>query len=320
MHGTSGVYRVRFFLIALLTTLLISGHAGAQVQTVEDRSTIDEGLTSDLPNYVVGVPGGNGDERHLEFFVSIKYPLIARRDVDTDDDDGFELFETDGLYFTYSGLYDFYLGEDDPYDSSPVISRGQNPGLFLLATAFSNSKYKVRLGVYHESNGQTDDENDADEFFEDLEEFGITYATSGVSRSWNYGSALVKRVSKLPFRKNYLKMQLEARLYTGNREDEIWWEPGNDATIGQYDGLRGVLEYGPSRRLLLRADLKTGIRGDYVMNKVSYKATASWRIWPQQNLVLTGFYFNGYGREPSTYNLRNKYVGIGFEFRSARQD
>jgi outer membrane phospholipase A len=27
------------------------------------------------------------------------------------------------------------------------------------------------------------------------------------------------------------------------------------------------------------------------------------------------FYFNGYGKEPSTYNERTEYIGIGLEFR-----
>ncbi len=30
---------------------------------------------------------------------------------------------------------------------------------------------------------------------------------------------------------------------------------------------------------------------------------------------LTVFYFNGYGKEPSSYHLRSEYVGIGLEVR-----
>lgn len=35
----------------------------------------------------------------------------------------------------------------------------------------------------------------------------------------------------------------------------------------------------------------------------------------KRNLRLSAFYFNGYGKEPSTYHLRTKYFGLGLEFR-----
>jgi len=94
-------------------------------------------LTTDDPNYIVyasPIDHNLGDEKHTEFYLSLKYPLV---------DDWFSDLQKnfsssggqpgrflnsitpDRLLLQYNGLYDFYAIESDRYDSAPINSRRQ---------------------------------------------------------------------------------------------------------------------------------------------------------------------------------------------------
>jgi len=111
------------------------------------------------PSYFgfVGRDENHIDGSHLEFNVSVKYPLWGST-VNLGSQ-GKEDKRSQGVYFSYTGKYDFYFGSRY---SAPVISRKQNPGAFYKYEYDSRkSGFKnVTFGYFHESNGQEIDSED----------------------------------------------------------------------------------------------------------------------------------------------------------------
>jgi hypothetical protein len=153
-------------------------------------------------------------------------------------------------------------------------------------------------------------------------EKGDDYALSNLSRGWDFLQLRFERSSHLglnDYHPDWMRYHFELRSYFCNhqgifldREDEIWWESGNKATIAEYDGLRFMVEkvFSPfHENFLLRTEFKTGIRN---LSNFSGKLTLAYKL---NNTRLTAFYFNGYGKEPSTYHLRTQYAGLGLELR-----
>jgi len=70
------------------------------------------------PNYFVyafPLSGGDlRDDRHLEYHISIKYPLLGSHD-------------TQRLLFIYNGLYDFYILDGTRYRSAPSFPAAKTP-------------------------------------------------------------------------------------------------------------------------------------------------------------------------------------------------
>lgn len=296
-------------------------------------------ITADDPNYVVyasPVDDRIGDERHYEFYVSLKYPLIDDWFGNRQDD--FRRWDNaygrllngitpDRLLVHYNGLYDFYAAESDRYDSAPIVSRRQNPGV-SLEYDFAQGRDRLRVGWFHESNGQTLGEDDLAGFEQLQRDGGDDFALSRVSRGWDY--ALLRWSSDAlryedPLLQPWLNYQVEMRYYcdcqgfgfVGSREDDIWWEESNRVRITDFDGFRGMVEGSlwrspaTSLRIDARLELRTGLEhstGQYWTGRFSLGAE-----W--ENLRATLFYFDGYGRDPSTYHLRTRYAGFGVELR-----
>ena len=309
-------------------------------------------LTTNDPNYIAAIaaPVSNdlNDDNHIEFYLSLKYPLIEPLFTKLKYADA-KLTGTvvrpwmpDRLYFVYNGLYDFYFYESSRYDSSPVLSRLQNPGL-TFEYDLSTSEDKVRLGWFHESNGQTLEKESTDNGDENIngsgifqrrvDEHGEDYALASVSRGWDYASLRYGAsengdvwsknggVTPVIHEKSWYQYHIEYRWFcdcqaiVGDKEDDIWWEPGNRDEISDYDGLRFMAERGfkvGSLGLLGRIEYKSGLYSWDAMSNISWKATL---ITQWDNFSLMGFYFNGYGKEPSTYQLETQYVGLGIELR-----
>ena len=284
-------------------------------------------LSTNLPNYMVwAIPQDNdlNDESHAEFFLSLKYPFYFKKQDDNKPkkvDKSFHDYLPDRGYVIYNGLYDFYV-TDGLYDSSPVISRLQNLGM-AAEWDFNQGKDKLRIGWIHESNGQVLDPDDLAQFEHKRLDKGDDFALSSVSRGWDFLQFRFERSSHLElddYRQGWWRYHFELRgyfcdcqgLWFFDREDEIWWELGNKATIAEYDGMRFMAEkvFNPfQKQFLVRTEFKTGIRD---FSNFSGKLTLGYKL---NNTRLTAFYFNGYGKEPSTYHLRAKYVGVGVEFR-----
>jgi outer membrane phospholipase A len=248
------------------------------------------------PNYFIFAKD-NHDESHLEFNLSVKVEWGPSH-------------WKQRMISVYNGTYDFYLAARD---SSPVISRRQNVAPFVYQnTMLVDSEgvgHEFRLGWYHESNGQTIDNvtdyNNAGEF-----------ARDEVSRGWDYFGAdhILKTQS--------WKHHLDLRFYCDcqgfgaeEREDEIFWRSINEQPhINDFDGIRWTLEdlnyLGEFANL--RLELKAGNRDFSALGNISAKFVLS-NVWKSPFSII---YFNGYGREVSSYHERNSYVGIGIEVKS----
>ena len=305
-------------------------------------------LSSNDPNffgYAYPVDDDIGDEAHLEFYISQKYALVDqwfdRYRYTVDENAGerrirpYRWWVPDRLFFVYNGLFDFYAINSDRYSSSPIISRRQNPGL-ALEWDFADPRHKFRLGYFHESNGQglgpeVPESPEADELAQAREEFetqralyGDDYALAQVSRGWDYWSLRYQKSLRgylADFDPDWYQLQAELRIYSeeqlfgGNREEAIWWEPGNSARIEDFDGLRLTAEraFGNgSFPLLARLQYNGGVSDVDALSNASWKLSLGIKAL---NTRFTAFYFNGYGREPSTYHLRTEYLGVGLEFR-----
>ena len=296
-------------------------------------------LQSDDPNYFVytnPIDDDIDDEHHAEFYLSIKYPLAERKFGDWQDafksmDSGTGRFLNaavpDRLLLHYNGLYDFYAINSDRYDSAPVISRRQNPGI-SVEYDFAHGRDTLRLGWFHESNGQQMEADEIDRLQQLWTNYGEDHALAEVSRGWDYAMLRWQSTSELfvdTLEDSWLKYNVEMRYFCDcqgfgfqdGREDDIWWEPGNNVQITDFDGLRGMVEGSlwKSKRgraaVDARLELKTGLyhsTGQYLSGKFSLGARFN-------NLRTTLFYFDGYGKDLSTYHLRTKYVGFGLELR-----
>ena len=80
--------------------------------------------------------------------------------------------------------------------------------------------------------------------------------------------------------------------------------------------LGGKLGQKAGQDVFTRLELKTGTRDTEALENIGGKLTFGWNIANEKtNIRLTGFYFNGYGKELSTYHLRTEYFGVGLEMR-----
>lgn len=296
-------------------------------------------LSADEPNYFVyatPIDDDIDDDRHLEFFLSLKYPLVDQWFKDLQDDfkrkgtdigDFQNAVTPDRMLLHYSGLYDFYAVDTDRYDSAPVISRRQNPGV-SFEYDYSEGRKTLRVGWFHESNGQQMESDELERFLQNREEEGEDYALATVSRGWDY--AMIRWASNSllyedPLDREWFNYAIETRFYcdcqgfgfVDGREDAIWWEEDTSTEITDFDGLRVMAERSflvdavSDISLDARLDLQTGLEssfGQYLSGRLTLGAKFD-------NLRLTAFYFNGYGRDLSTYHLRTEYAGFGLELR-----
>lgn len=297
-----------FALLGLLTSVLISNYANAVANT--QTFECEDDLCYYDANYFALVAAPNSDsvladDNHAEFYLSLKYRLWHE------------------YFFIYNGLYDFYfspLDEDGRYDSSPIVSRLQNPGLIFWDKTVGED-HNFSGSFFHESNGQTLSAEDDD--VEDSEAIALAefnrlrttknkeFALAKLSRNWNYFN--LRYQYRRPARTfNYF--QINARIYIPQgREDELFWtQKDRNNEITDFDGLRFLAEFTPREKWTVRTSLKTGFLSKEIFRNVGGKVTVSKDIG---DAWLSLFHFNGYGREPSTYHLRTYYTGLALEFR-----
>lgn len=253
------------------------------------------------------------DDDHLEFKISIKYPLLESSFGTVGDFFGGE----NQIYFSYTGKYDFFLFSDDPArDSAPVISRVQNPGLFITNKRpdFNGEGLEmVSVGWFHESNGQQIGDNTTF--------MNTANAADFVSRGWDYLGVDFRFRSKSPwFFDGDVVYDLRTRLFCDcqgfgfidDREDDITIFGGTQtARIEDFDGLRFTINNYANRWLHYGLQLRTGTADTDALENLSYMFQISWRIG---NVPVRLFYFNGYGKDISTYHIKDEYAGFGFEF------
>lgn len=342
-----------------LICLLLSGFATQAAFGIEFREALYE------PNYFGGAfstqKGPLEDDPHAEFYLALRYSFNEPEGKKAHDEMhkhpgdiehkhphrhghnyGHEHDHEDPpggplrYSFIYKGLYDFYFGSRD---SSPVISRRQNPGFTVdwnPTPGKAGIERNLSIGWFHESNGQTlDSEGLNDQGIDDgVEEFerrvardNLEVALTEVSRGWDYLSLKYqsKPVVSTPLVRedkwlNWALFETELRLYcdcqgfgVDNREDELWWKIDDDrSTIADFDGLRFRYELSHGDNWLYRANLKTGISWDKMFRNIGGEVSVMRKL---KRSWVTFYYFNGYGKDLGTYHRRTTYYGIRFEFR-----
>lgn len=264
-------------------------------------------LSGNEPSYFVISHDSGSGENHAEFYLSIKYPLLTTS-IETWFGEGSK------LYFNYNGKYDYYAFSRE---SSPIISRKQNPGLMfehLWPPASHMHLQSLKTGYFHESNGQTLDNR--------KEYLATENARDYVSRGWDYipleAKFAVSEKRRGIFGNLYLNLQgryfLDRQMLRHDREDEIFWETvAEQPRIEEYDGVRAtvstvfILPYTETRQIKFNASLRGGYRGF----NLSQRYDANFHLL---EVPLYVYYFRGYGVELATYHQKGTTYGIGFEF------
>lgn len=255
----------------------------------------------------------DGVDEHVEFKISVKYPL------DKEVSWLNNLLGGDNkVYFAYTGKFDFFIFSDEGIgrDSAPVVSRIQNPGLFVshkFNDHGNNDGFEsVSVGWFHESNGQQISDNAT---------FTNTVnASDYVSRGWDYLSVdTMYRKNNFWFFDGYVNVYAQLRFICGcqgggiidGKEDDIRILGGAEtADVRDFDGLRLNVENYANHELQYGVQLRTGFVNESAFDNWSYRLEISYRV---KNIPFTLFYFNGYGENISTYHIKNDYIGFGIK-------
>lgn len=278
-----------------------------------------------------GVIATDHGETRVQFLLSLKYALFQYQP---------EFWGSGWAYYiqslniAYCGLYDFYWLSRP---ASPVLSRTQNPGLFLHFLPHKNRRFYdadyFDVGWFHESNGQTTVTE---------AQYAALYATMGqhaqdtVHRGWDYWY-LGTKFSYLPFdepelwnAKTVTKMHSlftfmpSCRLYDGAQgfdgsvSENIFYKPvGVQPYIYDYDGLRATFSWEtifPEATFLrfhyvgLGVELRTGYNYPYFAANWSKTYTLTFKTGYVPWYV---YYFNGYGPYISDYTTFSTGWGMG---------
>jgi outer membrane phospholipase A len=99
----------------------------------------------------------------------------------------------------------------------------------------------------------------------------------------------------------------------------VFWELNRitQPKIGEYDGIRLLLsgQFDVPNEFVTNVKLSALLRTGYQAFHFSQRYEATIRVKIKDfSIPLYAFYFNGYGRELSTYHEKNSYYGIGVEF------
>lgn len=280
----------------------------SQYCAAEDK--IGKHLDSFEPSYFMWV--SDEDDSYARFKVSIKYPLSECKNVN----DAAACDNVDGLwYFAYTGTYDFFVETSNSgRKSSPVVSRLQNPGLFYkwkFNKDNSNALKAASVGWFHESNGQQISDPD---IFKNT-----AYASDYVSRGWDYLGVDLKFKNKLfdsinDIHTYYLRLKYFCdcqALGAADREDDVSiFGITDNVKIEDYDGFRFLIRNEISKSFNYALSVRTGTRNADAFSNLSYQAELTFDVggWP-----ISLMYFDGYGKNISTYHMKSKYWGIGLK-------
>ena len=254
------------------------------------------------------------EENHVEFKISIQYPVkevlgrrVARLTGGTNE-----------LFFAYTGMYDFFVFSEElaGRDSAPVVSRLQNPGMFVKNTrplVNGEGLESISIGWFHESNGQQISDNSTFVNTVNAEDF--------VSRGWDYlGIDFNYKDRDAMFMDGDVSFYLRLRFFCDcqgfgfidGKEDDIRIFGGTEtAEISDYDGLRFIIDNYANHKLHYGLHLRSGTSDMDALKRLSYQFEVTYRI---SNVPIKLFYFKGYGKDISTYHIKDEYIGLGFGF------
>ena len=252
-----------------------------------------------------------------------------------------------GIAVAYIGVYDFYFGTKE---SGPVISRKQNPFLYLFSEheIITSYSFKSILGIGHESNGQFISSSESHNHFEksfqdsihgtDGSGTGLKYAQYNLedwaSMGWNYYYTEFWLINEKAFQTNatiIFKTHMRwffthGTINPNNQilEENIFYDEEliGKTTIRDYDGFRYAIEWnGDSRHMNLFRDnfliydpsVSIGLRHGYLNSELN--PTFWGRVYFKLlgSLPLFYKYTNGYGRDISNYPYQFTSHAIGLE-------
>jgi len=322
---------------------------GARYQDVFEAAAEDNPLQAFHPNYFV-LASDHGETK-FQFLVSIDYRLIDTRWPAQALRDAGRLFGLDAgavpdhlgplewpvLSFAYDGLYDFHFFSPV---STPVVSRLQNPGVFVKlarrGAQYGDGIGPLGFGWFHESDGQTITTPAA---YNELYGQVGQDAKDSIARGWDYwylsqkfsfhqgGDAEPEGVSQATQAHNLWSVMPVLRIYTGSQgfvnpvRQDTWWLPQNpEPRIDDYDGIRALFSWkrvfpdtGFFRWRLVQAtaEFRTGYDGGLRGNLM--------RNWSRRFTLTNTFgylpvylyYDNGYGPYISDYTTFSQGWGVG---------
>lgn len=233
--------------MALLVMLLLQGYS--QAQSGESASAIVQGTDQERrqqnykrlcafePNTAI-YRKAEDDEDAIRVHYSFRYSLRPRDHLTGDCETG-----AHGVYFTYTGEFDFYVFGARP--SSPVINRISNPAFHYrnnLATGRSDQTDGWRqsywgLGLEHRSTGQVtevtapEDQARAEQAYQ----VGDRGFFDGISRGSDYVSL------ELKFEENHDAIWIKAKAYV-SKDSSVTWGPlkNSGVSISDYDRARFI--------------------------------------------------------------------------------
>lgn len=286
----------------VIAVLLLSLLAFSEVYAKEEKNGNGRHLTGNAPSYFVHA---FDDESHEEFYISIKNPLFSRSLAWMD-----RYFSGKKIiYFAYNGKFDFFLNSRF---SAPVISRGQNPGLFFENEYEGRDGFSIkslRLGWYHESNGQHIETQETFLITENAEDF--------VSRGWDYLGLDFKFSNN---RENAFDLYLRGRVFCDcqgfglieGKEDQIFWKTVTEQPdVRDFNGLSTIFNYAYADYIRVFSIFRFGTARLEALENISYKVGAT--LGSYFDIPLTVFYFKGYGKEIAFYHEKGEYWGLGLE-------
>jgi hypothetical protein len=289
-----------------------------------------ENRESDWHENDVVIASDHGESR-IQFLMSLKYELLQ---YSPDFWNSRWAYYPQGLNLAYDGLYDFYWFSRA---SSPVVSRTQNPGIFLHFLPRKNIRFFnadfLDAGWFHESNGQTTT---------NIAQYNALYATEGdhaqdsVHRGWDYWY-LGSKFTYLPFddlevrsaqaitKAHQLFTFLPSfRFYDGHQgvagavSENVFWKPvGFQPYIYDYDGIRAAFTWEtifPDATFMhfhyvaLGAEFRTGYNAGFFAANWSKKFTLTFKTGYFPWYV---YYSNGYGPYISDYSTWSQGWGMG---------
>lgn len=299
-------------------------------------------LDGDDPNFFgYSTQAGNrkrGVVQHLEFDISLKYPMWEN------DNKG---KGADRLFFIYNGSYDFQaLTNDKIYDSSPIISTTQNPGIAAewdLGEGEKLGEKRIRFGFFHHSNGQTlSDSGDEiipaepgmepivirhgnEEFQRILSDWKEAPALERVSRASWYWQLRYQWMSNSngDIGNDWEQFQFELR-HLIKTDDHIFWDtiPEHQPRLQEVDGIRAVYEkmfpINEHLRVLGRLEVQTGT--SYPFENIGGQLSLGFNIknllgLNTRNFLFSTYYYNGFTKDIASYHIRTRHVGIGLDLR-----
>lgn len=294
MRGKDTMRLKKSILILITLLSIISTGSSTWAEDFQaDKKEANRLLRGNEPSYFVHARDKDDNSEHIEFYLSVKYPMMD-----------WLFSENASLFFNYNGKYDFFVSTRH---SSPIISRIQNPGLmyeYKLEEPAWRLK-SIKTGYFHESNGQTIDSK--------AEYLLAEYAEDYVSRGWDYIPLDLKFEPSNNF-SFYLKLRyfLEMQMGKYEKEDKIFWEPvaGDQSEIEDYDGIRMLFSKKFKVKYFDEIKLAAMFRSGYRDYNLSQRYEGTFKIG---GIPFHAFYVTGYGNEIATYHKKGYYYGIGLE-------